>query len=105
MKIILLPENLHEYLAHVIQSYARAGIDPSEGLALYQLNLHAAQAQTVDVSNLGKVRLDKAGSEGVSLTIAPEDEVSNCCAGEGCTPNDPCTFCANPLTNSVPDAH
>jgi len=106
MRVILLPENLYEYLNHVVRSHAAAGIEPDEGLAIYQLNQHVAQAQTVDVANLGRVKLDKIGSEGVSLTIAPDEEVPNCCAGEGCrfpfetshcTPDNPCTFCANPV--------
>jgi len=101
VKVILLPDNLFDYLNHVIRTHAGAGIDPSEGLAIYQLNQHVAQAQTVDVSNLGKARLDQVGSDGVSLTWSPEEEVPNCCAGEGCTPANPCTFCAREETNRV----
>src|SRR5208282_4234401 len=101
MKVLLLPENIFDYLNHVICSYAGAGIKPEEGLAIYQLNQHVAQAQTVDVSNLGKVKLDQVGSEGVSLTLSSEEEVPNCCAVPGCTPNDPCTFCDREETNRV----
>lgn len=37
MKIIQLPETLHEYLMHLIESHAARGVHPKEGLALYHL--------------------------------------------------------------------
>ncbi len=37
MKIIQLPDVLHEYLVHLIEAHAAQGIHPEEGLALYQL--------------------------------------------------------------------
>jgi hypothetical protein len=73
MKVLVLPDNLYEYLNHVIRAHAGAGIDPEEGLAIYQLNQAVGQAQTVDTSSLGKVKLDKLGPDGVTMTIAPEE--------------------------------
>lgn len=73
MKVLLLPDNLYEYLNHVIRAHAGAGIDPEEGLAIYQLNQSVGQAQTVDVSSLGKVKLDKLGPDGVSMTIVADE--------------------------------
>ena len=69
----MLPDNLYDYLNHVIRAHAGAGIDPEEGLAIYQLNQAIGQAQTVDVSSLGKVKLDKLGPDGVTMTIAEEE--------------------------------
>lgn len=69
----MLPDNLYDYLNHVIRAHAGAGIDPEEGLAIYQLNQAIGQAQTVDVSSLGKVKLDKLGPDGVTMTITEEE--------------------------------
>lgn len=96
MKVLVLPDNLYDYLNHVIRAHAGAGIDPEEGLAIYQLNQAIGQAQTVDTSSLGKVKLDKLGPDGVTMTLSPEEAPG--CVGEGCTPNNPCTFCANENT-------
>jgi hypothetical protein len=72
MKVLLLPDTQFEYLQHVVRCHSASGIEPEEGLAIYQLWQSLGQAQTVDVSQLGKVRLDKIGPEGVSLVMAPE---------------------------------
>lgn len=37
MKIIQLPDVLHEYLVHVIEKHAAGGIHPDEGLAVSKL--------------------------------------------------------------------
>jgi hypothetical protein len=37
MKIIQLPDELHEYLLHVLKRHAGSGIDPTEGLAVFHL--------------------------------------------------------------------
>ena len=37
MKVIQLPDVLHEYLVHVIESHAGKGIHPEEGVAVARL--------------------------------------------------------------------
>jgi hypothetical protein len=37
MKVIQLPDVLHEYLVHVIEKHAGAGIHPEEGIAVARL--------------------------------------------------------------------
>jgi hypothetical protein len=76
MKVLLLPDNLFDYLQHVVRAHAAAGIDPEEGLAIYQLNQHVGQAQTVDISNLGKARIENLGPEGVALRFEPTEPES-----------------------------
>lgn len=89
LKVLVLPDNLYEYLNHVVHSYSRAGHEPEEGLAIYQLNQAVGEAQSVDVSNLGKIKLEKLGPGGVTMTIAPEEAVKEGCTPD-CTPNHPC---------------
>lgn len=53
MKILQLPDELHEYLLHVVQTYSGSGIHPKEGLALFQLWDHVSKnVTTVDESKL-----------------------------------------------------
>ena len=37
MKVIQLPDVLHEYLVHVIEKHAASGIHPEEGVAVARL--------------------------------------------------------------------
>jgi hypothetical protein len=48
MKVLILPDDLFAYLQHVTRAYAGGGIDPEEGLAIYQLNQALKNVQTVD---------------------------------------------------------
>lgn len=73
MKVLLLPDNLYDYLQHVVRAHASAGIEPEEGLAIYQLNQHVSQAQTVDISNLGKAQIENLGPDGISLKFVPTE--------------------------------
>lgn len=50
MKILMLPDDLFVYLQHVVRAYAGGGIDPDEGLAVYQLGQALKGVQTVDES-------------------------------------------------------
>ena len=74
MRILLLPDNLYEYLQHVVRTHAVSGIEPEEGLAIYQLNQHVGAAQSVDITSLGKAKLENLGPEGVSLRFEPNAE-------------------------------
>ena len=95
MRILVLPDNLYEYLQHVVRAHSVAGIEPEEGLAIYQLNQHVTAAQSVDVSNLGKAKLENLGPEGVALRFEPnppaEPDRSPCgpgCTDAGCDPKE-----------------
>jgi hypothetical protein len=48
MKVLILSDDLFAYLQHVTRAYAGGGIDPEEGLAIYQLNQALKNVQTVD---------------------------------------------------------
>ena len=37
MKVITLPDPLHEYLVHVVEKHAASGIHPEEGTAVHKL--------------------------------------------------------------------
>lgn len=48
MKVIQLPDVLHEYLVHVIQKHAGTGIHPEEGLAVSRLWEAVSKATHID---------------------------------------------------------
>ena len=48
MRVIVLQDDLYKYLTIVVRNYARSGIDPEEGMALYHLNRAVSSAQSVD---------------------------------------------------------
>lgn len=48
MKVLVLQDELYEYLQHVVRKYAASGIDPEEGQALYLLHNAVRSAKTVD---------------------------------------------------------
>ena len=54
MKILVMPDEMYAYLVHVVRTYAGGGIDPDEGLAIYQLSQALKGVQTVDESQLAK---------------------------------------------------
>jgi hypothetical protein len=72
MKVLVLPDEIFGYLQHVVKSYSGAGIDPTEGQLIFELWNRVNQAQDVDLTSLGKVKLDKMGPGGVTMTIEPE---------------------------------
>jgi hypothetical protein len=88
MKVLVLPDELYGYLQHVVKSYSGAGIDPTEGQLIFELWTRVNQAQDVDLSSLGKVKLDKMGPGGVSLTIEPETPETTEVPMKGPGPNE-----------------
>ena len=71
VKVVVLPENLHSYLIHVVESYSRAGIDPNECSHMAQLWDRVNKAQAVDYSKLGPVKVTDISPDGVELEIPP----------------------------------
>lgn len=56
MKVLILQDDLFAYLQHVTRAYAGGGIDPDEGLAIYQLNQALKGVQTVDETQIAKIK-------------------------------------------------
>ena len=55
MKVLILQDDLYAYLVHTVRAYASGGIDPEEGLALYQLSQALKSAQSVDENQVAKI--------------------------------------------------
>lgn len=72
MKVLLLQDDMFSYLAYVVQTYARGGIDPEEGLAVYQLNQALKNAQTVDESQIAKIKAGDIGGTPVAAVSVEE---------------------------------
>ena len=73
MRVLLLTDELYKYLQYVVATHTGSGITPQECGDAHQLWSHINEAQTVDVSNLGKAKVDAAGPDGVSMTLEPEE--------------------------------
>jgi hypothetical protein len=72
MKILMMPDALCEFLDHVIRSYAGQGIPPEQGLAVYQLHQSIQSAQTVDDTQVAKVKTGEVAGVPVA-TVSVED--------------------------------
>ncbi len=73
MKILIINDDLLEYLKHIVTVHASAGITPEEGMALYHAHRALVEARTVDEGQVAKVATGELG--GVPMaTVAVEDE-------------------------------
>jgi hypothetical protein len=61
MKIIQLPDVLHEYLTNLVEAHGARGIHPEEGLALNRLYLAVKAAQHIPDEEIA--RMAEAGAE------------------------------------------
>ncbi len=71
MRILMLQDDLYEYLRYMVGAYARRGIDPKEGLALFQLDKAVGTAREVDDKQLAKLATDDSGN--AQLSVEPKD--------------------------------
>jgi hypothetical protein len=62
MKVIQLPDVLHEYLVHVIEKHAGSGIHPEEGLAVSKL-WEAVTKQATHISDEQIAKMAAAGAQ------------------------------------------
>lgn len=60
MKILQLPDVLHEYLVHVVEKHAQQGIHPEEGVAI----AHLWEAITKKVQHIDDKELMKMAAAG-----------------------------------------
>lgn len=58
MVIIQTNEDLYEYLVHVVREYAKAGMEPDEGLAMYKLWQTLKNAQQIDDKKLANTQVE-----------------------------------------------
>jgi hypothetical protein len=78
MKIIMLQDDLYEYLNRVVHVHAGAGINPEEGLAIYHLYQALKLARTVDDTQVAKVATgDIAGVPVATVAIERADKDSS----------------------------
>ena len=61
MKVIQLPDSLYEYLIHVVETHALAGIRPEEGIAVAKL----WEAITTKVTHIDDAEIAKMASAGI----------------------------------------
>ena len=70
MKILQLPDVLHEYLVHVVEKHAQQGIHPEEGVAIAHLwEAVTKHVQSIDDKELMKMAV--AGTPGGQTTPVP----------------------------------
>jgi hypothetical protein len=72
MKIIQLPDVLHDYLVHVVERHAQQGIHPEEGTAIAQLWEYVTKnVQHLDDQELRKMAA--AGTPTGQSTVPPAE--------------------------------
>lgn len=62
MKIIQLPDVLHDYLVHVLEKHAASGIHPEEGLAISKL----WEAATKNATHIPDTEIAKMAAAGAA---------------------------------------
>lgn len=77
MKVIQLPDVLHEYLVHVIEKHAGQGIHPEEGIAVARLYEAVTKLAThIDDADVKKM-VAAASPQGQSVPqVAGEAEIA-----------------------------
>jgi hypothetical protein len=74
MKIVQLPDVLHEYLVHVIEKHAAGGIHPEEGLAVARLYEAVTKLVTHIDDEQARLMAAAATPQGQSVPAAPQTE-------------------------------
>jgi hypothetical protein len=78
MKLMMMEDEIHAYLIDVIADFVRGG-GVSLGNLEIMAQLHHAikKAQDIDFSKLGKMTLDKIGSDGISMGLDLSNQQSD----------------------------
>ena len=77
MKVIQLPDVLHEYLVHVLEKHAASGIHPEEGLAVSKLWESVTKAVHIPDEQIAKMAAAGAPTgQSVPGPIAVHQELS-----------------------------
>src|SRR5208282_4224425 len=93
MRVIQLPDVLHEYLVHVIEKHASSGIHPEEGMAVSKLwEAVTKRATHIDDAQIAKM-VAAATPAGQSVAVDAERQIY-----DGSSP------ATNPLTDENPYA-
>ena len=72
VRLIILPENLFEYLLFVFESHCGKGLSPDELMAGSELWRRVKVAPKVDFSDLGKVKMESLDPSKVAISIEPD---------------------------------
>ena len=73
MRILVLQEELYEYLGYMVNAYARKGISPEEGQALTMLYRAVRGTPKVDEKQVARLAVDAQGNASVSTGEAPPE--------------------------------
>ena len=85
MKVLQLPDVLHEYLVHVLEKHAASGIHPEEGLAVSKL----WEAVTKHVTHIPDAEIAKMAAAGAPdgqspvSALEPANDRVNMATGDG----------------------
>jgi hypothetical protein len=75
MKILSLPDELHQYLTeHIFRHYLSSGLQAEELVACTEIWKRLAGAQTVDFSNLGPGAASLSPDGSLKLDLEPKEE-------------------------------
>jgi hypothetical protein len=74
VKILQIPDVLHEYLLHVIESHAARGIHPDESMALSHLWGAAKQVTTISDEEINKWGKDSLAALDPTVDGTPNEK-------------------------------
>jgi hypothetical protein len=75
MKVLILQDELFDYIKHIVRTYAAGGINPEEGLAIYNVHQAIKGAQSVDENHVTKVATGEvAGIPVASVAVTKDDK-------------------------------
>ncbi len=75
MRILVLQDDLHKYLAFVVESYARRGINPEEGQSLFYLHKAIGAARLIPDNQVAKVGVNDSGTATLSVEAKEGDKL------------------------------
>ena len=84
MRIIILQDDLHEYLVHVVRSYAAKGVGLDECLSLHYLGKAVLGAQQLDEKQVAKLMVQPSGDANLSVGPSGGEKPEGEPEGKGC---------------------
>lgn len=74
VRLIVLPENLFEYLTFVFEKHCKQGVGTDELLFAGELWKRINSAPKIDFSELGKVKLENLTPNQVAISMDPKED-------------------------------
>jgi hypothetical protein len=75
VRLVVLPENLYQYLIYVMEEHCKQGLHPDELLIASDFWKRVKGAPKIDFSELGKVKMENLSPTQVAISLEHEGGV------------------------------